>query len=103
MSTAAPLDAVRVLSSSPASLDLFMWLSYRCFSAKSEEAIPIFGPFGLAAQLGNAEYVRPRKFRETLERCLQAIRSLWPECPALISRDGEKLIINRATAVVPRA
>src|SRR5690242_18801301 len=28
------LSAVRVLSSSPATLDLFMWLSYRCFSAK---------------------------------------------------------------------
>lgn len=95
------LDAVRVLSASPASLDLFMWLSYRCFSAKREDAIPIFGPFGLAAQLGNAAYARPRKFRETLERCLHVIRGLWPECPARVSPDGEKLIINHAIAVLP--
>ncbi len=64
------LDAVRVLSSSPAILDLFMWLSYRCFSAKGEEAIPIFGSRGLAAQLGNTEYARPRRFREKLEEWL---------------------------------
>jgi hypothetical protein len=50
------LAAVRVLAPSPAVLDLFMWLSYRCFSAKGEESIPIFGNFGLAAQLGNVEY-----------------------------------------------
>ena len=38
------LDAVRVLSSSPATLDLFTWLSYRCFSAKGEEEYRFSGP-----------------------------------------------------------
>jgi hypothetical protein len=33
------LEAVRVLSSAPAILDLFMWLSYRCFFAKGRESI----------------------------------------------------------------
>jgi hypothetical protein len=28
---------VKALSDSPAALDLFMWLSYRCFVAKGEE------------------------------------------------------------------
>jgi hypothetical protein len=73
------LAAVRVLAASPAVLDLFMWLSYRCFLAKGEEAIPIFGEYGLAAQLGNAEYARPRKFREKLEQWLHAIHAMWPE------------------------
>lgn len=40
------LEAVRVLSGSPAVLDLFMWLSYRCFSARTEENIPLFGRLG---------------------------------------------------------
>jgi hypothetical protein len=31
------LDAAKALSSSPAALDLFMWISYRCFTAKGEE------------------------------------------------------------------
>ncbi|MGH9693465.1 MAG: replication protein RepA [Bryobacteraceae bacterium] len=47
------LEAAKALSSAPAALDLFMWLSYRCFTAKGQERIPIFGDFGLAAQLGS--------------------------------------------------
>jgi hypothetical protein len=95
------MDAVRVLSSAPATLDLFMWLSYRCFAAKGEELVPIFGPRGLAAQLGNVEYARPRRFREKLEDWLRAIHGMWPECPARISADGSALIVNRAAAVAP--
>ena len=75
------LDAVRTLAASPAVLDLFMWLSYRCFAAKSQESVPIFGPLGLAAQLGNVEYARPRRFREKLEGWLEVIRAMWPGFP----------------------
>ncbi|MGB7760800.1 MAG: replication protein RepA [Bryobacteraceae bacterium] len=95
------MDAVRVLSSAPATLDLFMWLSYRCFAAKGEEAVPIFGSRGLAAQLGNVEYARPRRFREKLAEWLRAIHVMWPGCPARISADGSALIVNRATAIAP--
>jgi hypothetical protein len=49
------LEAVKALSSCPAALDLFMWLSYRCFTARGKERIPLFGSFGLASQLGSAE------------------------------------------------
>jgi hypothetical protein len=42
------LEAVKVLAGAPAVLDLFMWLSYRCYIAKREETIPIFGQYGLA-------------------------------------------------------
>src|SRR3954469_25621328 len=41
------LEAVKVLAAAPAVLDLFMWLTYRCFVAKGPETIPIFGPYGL--------------------------------------------------------
>jgi hypothetical protein len=75
------LEAAKALSSSPAALDLFMWLSYRCFTAKGQERIPIFGDFGLPAQLGSADYARPRKFRERLEGWLDLVRALWPSCP----------------------
>jgi hypothetical protein len=57
------MESVKALSDSPAVLDLFMWLSYRCFITKGEESIPLFGPFGLAAQIGSVEYARPRRFR----------------------------------------
>jgi hypothetical protein len=58
------LEAVKLLSSAPAVLDLFVWLSYRCFTSKGPERIPIFGPFGLVQQLGAVEYTRPRNFEK---------------------------------------
>jgi hypothetical protein len=98
----ADLEAAKALSSSPAVLDLFMWLSYRCFTAKGEERVPLFGNFGLVNQLGSAEYVRPRKFRERLERWLDLIRTMWPECPARIAADGQAILIHRAQAIRPQ-
>ena len=96
----ADLEAVKVLGGAPAALDLFMWLSYRCFVAKGKEMIPLFGPCGLANQIGSIEYARPRRFREKLDGWLEEIRVLWPECPAKISKDGTGLEVNRATAVL---
>lgn len=96
----ADLEAVKVLAAAPAVLDLFMWLSYRCFLAKGRESIPLFGPYGLASQIGSIEYARPRRFREKLEQWLDSIRVLWPECPGRISSDGISLIVERGSAVL---
>jgi Plasmid encoded RepA protein len=93
-------EAVKVLAAAPAVLDLFMWLSYRCFVAKGKEMIPLFGPRGLASQIGSIEYAPPRRFREKLDGWLESIRILWPECPAKISSDGTGLEVNRGTAVL---
>jgi len=41
------LEAAKALSSSPAALDLFLWLSYRCFTARARERVARFGDFGL--------------------------------------------------------
>ena len=95
------LDAVKVLAASPAVLDLFMWLSYRCFTARGVESIPLFGDFGLANQIGTVEYSRPRRFRGMLEQWLGTIRAIWPECPARISSDGQSIKIAQATSIVP--
>ncbi len=98
----ADLEAIKVLAAAPALLDVFMWLSYRCFVAKGPEAIPLFGPLGLTQQLGCVEYSRPSRFRGMLEQWLQTIRALWPECPAVISGDGRLLWIDRCAAVQVR-
>jgi len=94
------LEAAKALSASPAVLDLFTWLSYRCFTAKGRERVPLFGEFGLVSQLGSVEYARPRKFREKLDAWLAVIRTMWPECPAFIDRDGTGLIVDRSRAVL---
>ena len=93
------LEAVKLLSSAPAVLDLFAWLSYRCFTSRGPERIPLFGPFGLVQQLGAVEYARPRKFREKLQHWLKTIRLVWPECPAEISANGENLKIHPAKSI----
>jgi hypothetical protein len=93
------IEAAKALSSSPAALDLFMWLSYRCFTARGRERVPLFGDFGLVNQLGSIEYARQRKFREKLEGWLNLIRAMWPECPAVIDRNGIGLLVDRSMAV----
>jgi hypothetical protein len=55
------MEAAKVLSCSPA-LDLFMWLSYRCFVAKGRERVPLFGHFGLVSQLGSCGYAAQGSF-----------------------------------------
>jgi hypothetical protein len=93
------LEAVKLLAAAPAVLDLYMWLSYRCFTAKGSDRIPIFGDFGLASQLGCVEYSRPRRFRAMLEQWLDTIRAIWPQCPARIVGNGQSIEIRNATAV----
>jgi hypothetical protein len=95
----ADLEAVKVLAAAPALLDLFMWLTYRCFVAKGPESVPLFGPFGLTRQLGCVEYSRPSRFRGMLDQWLRTIRALWPACPAKISRKGQYLRIDRQSAI----
>jgi hypothetical protein len=95
------LEAVKVLAASPAVLDLFMWLSYRCFTAKGTESIPLFGDFGLANQIGTSGYSRPRRFRAMVGQWLESIKLLWPQCPARISSDGQSILLSYASAVIP--
>jgi hypothetical protein len=96
------MEAVKVLASAPAVLDLFMWLVYRCFIAKREERIPLFGDFGLTAQLGSVEYTRPRRFKSMLEQWLSTIRIVWPECPAKVCADGRYLSVAPRKAIRQR-
>jgi hypothetical protein len=93
------LEAVRVLGAAPAILDLFMWLAYRCFVARGDERIPLFGEYGLAHQIGTAEYSRPRRFRAMVEQWLTTIRALWPACPARVTGCGRYLMVGRAFAI----
>ncbi len=80
------LEPVKVLAAAPAVLDLFMWLTYRCFIAKGTETIPVLGPYGLATQIGSVEYSRERRFVAKLEQWLRPVRVMRPGCPARICR-----------------
>lgn len=95
----ADLQAAKTLSCAPAALEFYTWLTYRCFIAKGEERIPLFGECGLVSQLGSGEYRRRRKFRECLEHWLGLVKALWPSCPARISEDGMRLIVAPSAAL----
>lgn len=98
------LEAVRALASSPGALDLYMWLSYRCFNVRGEDepAVPLFGPQGLVRQLGSDEYARERDFQRQLELWLHRVRGLWPQCPARLSAKGDYMLLRHAVANHPR-
>ena len=97
------LEAVKILAASPGLLDLFIWLSYRCFTAKAKEEIPIFGNHGMAHQLGCIEYSRPRRFVAMLEQWLSTIRALWPDCPAKVTADAKRLQVSHASPICKSA
>ena len=94
------LEAAKVLSSSPAAPDLFMWLSSRCLTARARERVPRFGDLSLVIQLGSAGYARPRKFREKRDGWLALVRAMWPACPASIDPGGTGLLVDQASAVL---
>jgi hypothetical protein len=96
-------DVVRVLANNPGCLDLYTWLTWRCHQAKTAERIPLFGPFGLAAQLGVQEYARERKFRERIQGWLKLVQLYWPECPAAVSRGGDALELAHSSAIQARS
>jgi hypothetical protein len=83
------IEGVKIFASAPGAWDLFVRLAYPCFVAKGEEWIPLFGEYGLTAQLGSVECARPRRFRAMLEEWLEPVQAFWPECPATISEYRE--------------
>jgi hypothetical protein len=95
-------EVVRALANNPGCLDLYTWLSWRCFQAKGPERVPLFGPLGLMSQLGVQEYARERKFRERVKKWLELVRLYWPECPASLASHGAFLELNRGISVIPR-
>jgi hypothetical protein len=50
-------------------------------------------------QLGVQEYAREKKFRERLNSWLKLIILYWPECPAVLAKNGSLLVLDHALAV----
>jgi hypothetical protein len=96
-----PLDrrVVIALAHAPGALDFACWLSWRCFTARGTQVIPLFGDGGLIMQLGVQSYSRERRFRQQIASWLQQLRLLWPECPVTLSE--RSLIVNPGLAIRP--
>jgi len=92
-------EVVRALANNPGCLDLYTWLTWRCYQAREVQRIPLFGPMGLGSQLGVQDYARERKFRERIRQWLELVRLCWPECPAVVASNGAFPELHQATAV----
>jgi hypothetical protein len=96
------VDAVKVLASARRFWICSCGWSTVASSPKREEQIPLFGDFGLTAQLSSVGCTRTRRFRSMVKQWLRTIRNVWPECPAKISQDGRYLSVAPAKAIQQR-
>ena len=88
-------EAISCFAHAPGTLDFYIWLVWRSWALNETQArIPLFGPNGLAQQLGAAAYSADRFFRRKLRHWLRQVKVIWPECPAAISTDGEDLLVS---------
>jgi hypothetical protein len=88
-------EVVATLANAPGVIDLYLWLVWKTWSLNgSVVRVPLFSSGGLAEQLGAREYCVDRFFRRKLNHWLSEIKTLWPECPAKISKDAQFLLLN---------
>ena len=88
-----------MLASTPAILDLSMWLSYRCYVAKRPEAIPLFRPSGLVNQIGSVRAFARAEVVQKLELWMGTIRVTWTSRSARLMALRTP-IIDHGTAVL---
>ena len=88
------LAVVKALADSPGNLDLYVWLAWRCWTAKGNVSVPLFGTEDLVSQLGISENLRQRDFRRQVVQWLKVIQQLWPECPAILTETRTCLLVK---------
>ena len=87
-------EAVACLAHAPGTLDFYIWLVWKTWTVnRASVRIPLFGPHGLSQQLGTAEYSNDRFFRRKIQHWLRQVKVVWPDCPAVVSNDGQVLVI----------
>ncbi len=88
-------EVAAALAHAPGVLDFYVWLVWKSWTVNGRPvSIPLLAEHGLNEQLGSAEYAQPRLFRFKVRTWLRQVKSLWPECPALVSADGHSLTIH---------
>lgn len=98
------LPAIRALADSPANLDLYCWIVWRCWTASKSAnlaGVPTRIPLeSLQGQLGVSERRCIRGFRWQMRDWLKKIENAWPACPAHLSKDGDYLEIEPGRAII---
>ena len=88
-------EVVIALANSPGVLDFYVWLAWKSWTLKTGKAfIPLFAPGGLREQLGCRVHTEDRFLRRKINQWLRVIGAHWPQCPAVVSPDGQSLIVS---------
>jgi hypothetical protein len=101
------LDAIAAWSDKPTVAYFYMWLGWRCYTARGKVEIPLMGPGGVKEQCGFDGYEGPRgarRFRQKIVEILSEIKLAWPTSPVQLVTDspGQSdylLIHHRALAI----
>jgi hypothetical protein len=91
-------EVVAALAHAPGILDFYMWLVWRSWTVNGPPAyVPLFTAPALCSQLGTTDYP-PRRFRQLIGQWLRRVKALWPQCPAEIAPDRNRLIVRSSRA-----
>lgn len=98
-------EVIAAVAHAPGLLDFYVWITWKSWTVNGHPArIPLFGANGLCNQLGTARYSVDRLFRHKIAQWLRQVKALWPECPAALSEDGNRLVVRsskKSTAIHP--
>jgi hypothetical protein len=105
------LDAIATWSDKPTTAYTYMWLGWRCYTARGRTEIPLMGPTGVKQQCGFEGYEGPRgprRFRQKMQEILAEIKIAWPTCPVQLVIDethtrGDYLLIERRALAIREA
>jgi hypothetical protein len=89
---------IAALAHAPGVLDFYMWVVWKSWTVSRTTQVPLFGDCSLTSQLGSTEYSARRRFRQILTDWIRKVKAFWPECPAEISQDGERLVVKSSRA-----
>jgi Plasmid encoded RepA protein len=88
-------EVIATLAHAPGILDFYIWVVWKTWTMNGQPAyIPILSPGGLSEQLGSKTYSVGRTFRLVLSKWIRRVKALWPECPVVISEDGNFLVLR---------
>jgi len=86
------LNIVKKLKQSPATVNLYILLSYRSYTnwhnEKREIFIPFFGENGLQNQL-SSDIARKRDFKIRIIKHLGRMEKYWPDCPVYLKKETD--------------
>lgn len=100
-----PLDLriVRQLLNSPGALDFYLWIRWRAGRVRPgcHLRLPVLGPDGLAEQLSIGDYAHEGDIRRQVLQWLTKTANVWPNCPAVMSSDGQSILICGSPVKAP--